>query len=351
MVNIVFMYTMQLFDWKRYALIVVFGGIAFFAKAQSTEIIQVQPPEELVIDLEHKVKRGETLYAIGKIYHCSVDELKSLNPGIGMLKPGMRIKVKQRSKLPVKSDPIVSPQLNPIKQSPRIEKPVALDLPTAPENTLDHVVLKGESIYSISKIYGVSISEIRQLNSLKSDQLSIAQKLWIPKNQFSLSALNKNQSVGIEGNTIVSTSENSKDQIDTSKAKSNETKVVNGITPVNVRLATENGVDKRTENSSGMPDLATVKSKSSLKEYEKNVTFQIGFEGIQADRSWVMLNNHKKGEVIAVINMANHKMVYCTVIGSLPEKGNKQIAISQSVADRLGVAQQNTTLQIRYVAQ
>jgi hypothetical protein len=96
---------------------------------------------------------------------------------------------------------------------------------------------------------------------------------------------------------------------------------------------------------------AKIKS-SSLKEYEKKVTAQIGYEGMKADRSWVMINKHKKGEVIAVINPANKKMVYCTVIGELPEKkGGKQIAISQSVADRLGITEANATLRVRYVAQ
>ena len=54
-------------------------------------VVQAQPTaaaSEMVIELEHKVKKGETLYAIGKHYHCSVAELQVLNPGIGMLKPG-----------------------------------------------------------------------------------------------------------------------------------------------------------------------------------------------------------------------------------------------------------------------
>ncbi|MFM2254963.1 MAG: hypothetical protein RLZZ47_452, partial [Bacteroidota bacterium] len=34
-------------------------------------------PTEMVIELEHKVKKGETLYAIGKHYHCSVSELQA----------------------------------------------------------------------------------------------------------------------------------------------------------------------------------------------------------------------------------------------------------------------------------
>ncbi len=106
------------------------------------------------------------------------------------------------------------------------------------------------------------------------------------------------------------------------------------------------------DNQGGMPEQVATKLKTSnLKEYEKKVTAQIGYEGMKADRSWVMLNKHKKGEVVAIINPVNKKMVYCTVIGELPDKGNKHIAISQSVAERLGITEANATLRVRYVAQ
>jgi LysM repeat protein len=222
-----------------------------------------------------------------------------------------------------------------------LKKPVAmLDVQMAPENTFDHVVEKGQSLFSISKKYGVSVVEIKSINQLTSEQLSINQKLWIPKTEKSLAAL---EPVKMDSVTIAKTSIT---PVIVREADVPNTQKVSGLAAV--------PTDKTlvgTDNQGGMPEqVQAVKVKSAMREYEKMVTAQIGYEGIQPDRSWVMMNNHKKGEVIAVINTSNKKMVYCTVIGSLPEKGNKQIAISQSVADRLGIAQQNATLQIRYVA-
>ena len=78
-------------------------ALPIYAQTQGPAESTNQPPvvpTEMVIELEHKVKKGETLYAIGKHYHCSVAELQALNPGIGMLKPGMKVKVKQRTKVP-----------------------------------------------------------------------------------------------------------------------------------------------------------------------------------------------------------------------------------------------------------
>ena len=351
-------------NWKKYA---VKGSVmVLMSLIYSNPSLGQTNPSEMVIEIEHKVKKGETLYAIGKKYHCSIEELKALNPDIGMLKPGMRVKVKQKTKKPIKSEPIAAPRLNPVEEtsgamvkeddgkafvdakpvivgvdSSMLQKPVAmLDVQMAPENTFDHVVEKGQSLFSISKKYGVSVAEINTINRLTSEQLSINQKLWIPKTDKSLAALKpaKMDSVTIAKTSITPVIVREADVPNTQK--------VSGI----VAVPTDKTLVP-TDNQGGMPEqVQAVKVKSAMREYEKMVTAQIGYEGIQPDRSWVMMNNHKKGEVIAVVNTANKKMVYCTVIGSLPEKGNKQIAISQSVADRLGIAQQNATLQIRYVA-
>ena len=307
-------------------------------------VVQAQPTaaaSEMVIELEHKVKKGETLYAIGKHYHCSVAELQVLNPGIGMLKPGMKVKVKQRTKMPVKTLPIAAPQLNPLADRKK-EVPVAIaTLPEVPENVIDHVVEKGQSLYSISKKYGVSIADIKTINKLNSDQLSINQKLWIPNKSVTAEA--------IATNTTPKFAESSNTMSKPDSVSKQSTIVVPELPAVaNQGVSIKDSM----ENQGGMPEQVDTKLKTSnLKEYEKKVTAQIGYEGMKADRSWVMLNKHKKGEVVAIINPVNKKMVYCTVIGELPDKGNKHIAISQSVAERLGITEANATLRVRYVAQ
>jgi len=318
--------------WKKFAVKGIV--IALIGLIYSNPSPGQTNPSEMVIEIEHKVKKGETLYAIGKKYHCSIEELKALNPDIGMLKPGMRVKVKQKTKKPVKSEPIVAPRLNPVE-------PVAMmDVQMAPENTFDHLVQKGQSLFSISKKYGVSVADITRINLLTSEQLSINQKLWIPKTGKSLAAL---EPAKMDSITVVKTAIT---PVIVREAELPNTQRVSGI----VAVPTDKTL-VAVDNQGGMPEqVQAVKVKSEMREYEKMVTAQIGYEGIQPDRSWVMMNNHRKGEVIAVVNTSNKKMVYCTVIGSLPEKGNTQIAISQSVANRLGIAQQNATLQIRYVA-
>jgi membrane-bound lytic murein transglycosylase D len=93
------------------------------------------------------VKSGETLYSISKIYNVSTDSLKKWNHlSDNNLKPGQELIVK-------------------------------------PEETsgIIHKVQLGETMYRISKMYGVSVSDIKILNGKKDESLEIGEELIIKK--------------------------------------------------------------------------------------------------------------------------------------------------------------------------
>ena len=48
--------------------------------------------------------------------------------------------------------------------------------------TQNHVVQKGDTLYSISKLYNTTVDEITKQNNLKSIELSIGQELRITTN-------------------------------------------------------------------------------------------------------------------------------------------------------------------------
>ncbi len=45
----------------------------------------------------------------------------------------------------------------------------------------EHIVKKGESLSSIARLHGVSVADLRKANNLSSDNLSVDQKLVLPK--------------------------------------------------------------------------------------------------------------------------------------------------------------------------
>lgn len=107
---------------------------------------------------KHTVKAKETLFSISKKYHVTIDDIKKWNH----LKNN-DIFIGQ---VLIVSDPFINPQKN-----------VSLEQPK--ESTEIHIVKKGESLFSIAKKYKITISDLKQLNGLKSNSLAIGQKLIV----------------------------------------------------------------------------------------------------------------------------------------------------------------------------
>ena len=53
---------------------------------------------------------------------------------------------------------------------------------TEPEVDIEHTVAKGDTLYSISRKYGLSVSELQKLNNLKDNTISIGQTLKVKSN-------------------------------------------------------------------------------------------------------------------------------------------------------------------------
>jgi LysM repeat protein len=116
----------------------------------------------------HKVGRRETLYSISKKYEITVEDIYNMNPNIQTegLRSGMMIKIPEKT--------LNTTQLLVVNDSlPKIEK-------TEQPNFSVHVVKKGETLYSISRHYGISTEEIIRLNPDVKDGMKTDQKLIIP---------------------------------------------------------------------------------------------------------------------------------------------------------------------------
>ena len=138
-------------------------------KPAKLTVIEMKKEEELPKGEYYVVKKGDGLYAIGKKFNLTVDELKSLN-GLTSndLSVGQKLKVKQ-------SDNPIETKKNQIevKETTITEKNTSM-----PEF---HIVEKGEGLYGISKKYGISIDDLKSINQLDTEDLSIGQKLYLQK--------------------------------------------------------------------------------------------------------------------------------------------------------------------------
>lgn len=116
----------------------------------------------------HKVDRKETLYSISKKYGVTYEDLYEMNPSLKSegLKSGTEIKIPDKSSVSVQT----------LTVSDTLTK---IDKENKPTFTV-HEVKKGETLYSISRTYGISSDEIVKLNPDVKDGVKIGKKLIIP---------------------------------------------------------------------------------------------------------------------------------------------------------------------------
>jgi len=117
----------------------------------------------------HQVKKGETAYSVSKAYGITVEDLDRENPpAVYGIKEGESLRI-------------------PVKMVTDTQAPEIVPLKREHDDTrfIYHDLRPGETVYSLSKSFGVSENEIIQSNpGIDINKLSIGTEIAVPKRQF-----------------------------------------------------------------------------------------------------------------------------------------------------------------------
>lgn len=186
-----------------------------------------------------------------------------------------------------------------------------------PKNTINHTVKKGETLNKIAKSYGISVAEIKAANNLPSDDLKIGQVIKIP-------------SKATQGNTG-------------NPVKNQDTSAPRTIVP-------KPKVEKVPDVNPGIPERPVAVNVEVLKEKEDVLNARVVTGKMEDQRMFMMHPSLPKGSIVEVIHTQTGRMAYCRVVEHFNPSDfeNAGILITPAVADKIGFNGISGELKIRY---
>jgi len=289
----------------------------------------------------HQVDEHETLYGISRRYAVSVASILEFNAKAdGGLEVGQLLKI---------------PYL------PRNKK-------VTPEGIV-HRVAPRETLFSISRLYSVSVDDIKTWNNLTDNALSVGQELTIRK-KTTVAAVKDDWSKSIRGRHTVAPKETlfsiaKKYSVSTGQLKEwnpgqgDEVKagdilwVVPPTVTQNVVKATEpKPVEKEDVKLPVTDKVITISENLRGSDEVKEGGLAELIEGSDGNRKYLALHRSAKiGTIMKVRNELNNREVFVRVVGSLPDTGVNDkvvIKISKSAYDRLGAIDPKFRAEVTY---
>jgi LysM repeat protein len=247
----------------------------------------------------HRVGAKETLYSISKQYGVTIDEIKSWNNltsnGLNL---GQELLIK--NKVPEKGTSATGSTSTTTSAS------------TPPVNTSSqqtHTVVAQETMYAISRKYGITVQQIKDWNGLTTNDLKPGQVIQVSPptsgNSTTVAVIKPDSGQKPES---LKTPDNSNQ----STVNQPSTTRLNTITP------TESVVGSDEVRETGMALL---------------------LEGTEGNRKYLAYHRSVKiGTILRVKNNTTRKEVFVRVIGTLPntETSDVVLRVSKSALDKLG---------------
>ncbi len=247
-------------------------------------------------DRVHTVAPKETLYSISKLYDVSVDDIKAWNNmKDNSLSTGQQVIIKKKSTVSTEAD----------------------KLPETKSLTGVHTVAPKESLYSIARLYGITVQQLKDWNGLQDSELKIGQTLFVAQPMY--------------GKQVVKTEQN---------------KVIEPAEPVETLKQESKTIQEPKETT------IIISEKVSGTDEVKQGGLAELIEGTEGNRKYLALHRTAKtGTILKVRNELNNREVFVRVAGPLPDTGintNVVIKISKSAYDRLGAIDQRFRVEVTY---
>lgn len=271
--------------------------------------------------IKHIVAPKETVFSISRKYNVSIADIKQWNHmEDNILKIGQELVIKKHAQPKSEITPISKGKI--------------------------HVVKPKETLYSISRMYGVEVKKLRELNELNGNEINIGQKLLVERDN------SENDQSGVKTAEISSDSvavaeHESKPENNNQEVDKDDSPDKNSLTEEKVLASTKDVVVDTPMN-----ETREKQPSDTFEEVtEKGVAELI--DGSSGTRKYLALHRTAEiGTILRVRNEMNGQEVFVRVLGRLPETGVNQnvlIRISRPAYEQLGAIDPKFRVSVSYI--
>lgn len=298
----------------------------------------------------HTVATGETMFAISRLYQIHISELIKANPQIqdNAIKPGDVINIPATAtntvpaQIPVKTAPATSNPQNVTQTNPFggatgtvNPQPSIPSAPAAQQQTtvnaiknnqfamIEHVVQEKQTLYAISKLYNVSIEDIKAWNHLADNSIKVGSTILI-RSQKAGESLAVSTTEPVQKTVVSETPPVVKTSSEEQPA------IVKAPAPAipSVKPTAEVSKPATVPSSSGSGGLqgqledgyVSAKNSGKTLQSSRGTITWIATENPKMTESFFALHKTAPvGTVVRVTNLVNKRVVFVKVIGKLPE--------------------------------
>jgi len=254
--------------------------------------------------IEHAVKPKENLNLLAEKYGTTVDEIKRLN-GLS----SSNLQIGQVLKIPsatANNSDVAVEKVVPTPTPKSYQKPVNETQGSNAAGGFEHTVITGETIYTIAKKYGLTTYQLKTLNGLPSNELTVGQKLKIVGAK-QVTETTEDENVGENSNTI-------KD-----------------------------------------PSLKYAPSRYGLTQIEeKGTAVWISDQDLDPSKMLILHRTAPVGTIVKITNPMSNRSTFAKVVGKFTENESTKdviIVMTKAVADAVGALDKRFFCNITYGAQ
>lgn len=260
----------------------------------------------------HKIEAKETYYALGRRYNLSPAVIMDYNGNI-TLHPGDVVKIPTNQSFVSKSVVFSSPA-----------KPETPSKPATKKEKI-HKVAPGETLYAIASQYNMRVDDLKLLNGLKGNNLSVGKILKVVSSEeVSITPTVEKDAVGKP--VVIE--------------KKPETKPIN---PNRI---------KYLDSTDSQSNINIPKNRYGITEMnDKGLAVWIDDNNLDATKSYALHRVAPVGTIIKITNPMTNKSVFAKVVGRFTENETTKdviIVVTKSCADAIGALDKRFLVNITF---